>query len=212
MAPRRVRKLPEVDDVFDMLTVVSPPVRGKWGYLVECRCSCGVVKPYLFGNLYSGNSTNCGCRRAEIARKGHLVHGDHSRSATKRLYNIWQGMNKRCNNNHGGYGIYDVYSEWQHDYVAFRDWALSNGYNDSLTIDRIDNEKGYEPSNCRWATHQTQNRNRRNCIHLTAFGETKLLVEWAEDSRCLVSRNTLYQRLKSQGWEAERAIATPARK
>lgn len=135
------------------------------------------------------------------------VHGDGQMT---RLYRAWIGMRQRCYNkrepnyiNYGARGI-TVCDEWR-NFTAFKKWAMENGYNDSLSIDRIDNNKGYEPSNCRWATCREQVRNRRDNIQITAFGETKILVEWLEDERCPVEYATLYSRIE-RGWEAERAI------
>jgi hypothetical protein len=135
-----------------------------------------------------------------------MEHGLHSR-----LYRIWRCMKMRCYSpsheaypRYGGSGI-EVCAEWRHDFKCFRAWALSNGYADHLTIDRKKNEKNYEPENCRWSTMLVQQRNRRNNLSITAFGETKLIKEWAEDSRCLVSYRVLWRRLRS-GREPEWAM------
>jgi len=131
-----------------------------------------------------------------------------------RLYKTWQGMKQRCTNAkeqnynfYGGRGI-SVCKSWQ-KFAPFQKWALANGYTDELRIDRIDNNKGYCPSNCRFVTHSQNCRNRRSNRYITAWGETKIVTEWADDPRCKVSINTLYNRIANYGWEAERAISEP---
>lgn len=131
-----------------------------------------------------------------------------------RLYRIWKNMKTRCHNptgpdfkNYGGRGI-GIASEWG-DFEVFRDWALANGYRDDLTIERIEVNGDYEPSNCTFVPNEQQVLNRRITKVLAAFGETKLLVEWVEDPRCAVSRDTLYRRIQ-RGWADEAAITTPS--
>ena len=106
----------------------------------------------------------------------------HGKSGTK-LYSRWTNMKDRCNNphnisypNYGGRGI-QVCEEWQHDFQAFFDWAMANGYREDLTLDRINNDGNYEPSNCRWATKLEQGANKRNNIHVTINGEDKIFVQ-----------------------------------
>jgi TnpA family transposase len=96
-------------------------------------------------------------------------------------------MKQRCGNknnrwykDYGGRGI-KIYPEWTDNYLTFRDWALSNGYADNLTIDRIDNNGNYEPSNCRWADKETQSSNQRRNIYLTYNNETKTVTQWAKE-------------------------------
>lgn len=128
-----------------------------------------------------------------------------------RLLRIHHHMRSRCNcstdanyKNYGGRGI-TVCQEWNDDYVAFLNWALSNGYADHLTIERINNDGPYAPDNCRWATQYEQSHNQRTNVFATAWGETKTISEWARDPRCLVSRKGLHHRL-NKGFSAEDAM------
>lgn len=139
------------------------------------------------------------------------VPGDGVRS---RLYNIWRAMKMRCYNpSHEAYKRYSsagitVCDEWRDSFQNFRSWALENGYSHELTIDRNDNTKGYYPENCSWETYRVQERNKSKILRITAFGETKLACEWAEDSRCIVSAKNLGRRIAS-GRDPEWAISTP---
>ena len=121
-------------------------------------------------------------------------------------------MKKRCINSsdrlfkyYGGRRI-TICEEWKNDFQAFYDWAMANGYKDDLTIDRIDVNGNYEPSNCRWANSKLQARNMRNNNFVTYKGETHCLSEWAELYN--ISYKTFWKRLK-KGWEFEKALLTP---
>lgn len=110
----------------------------------------------------------------------------HGKSST-RLYRTWTRMKTRCYNkkfqhykSYGGRGI-KVCDEWLHDFMAFYNWAVSHGYNDNLTIDRIDVNGDYEPNNCRWLTNEEQQNNKRNNIHLTYKGKTQTISQWANE-------------------------------
>ena len=138
--------------------------------LWRCRCDCGKETVVVSCDLRNGHTQSCGCLRTEML-KGHKVHGGRQRKTQggrkNRLYNIWIAMKQRCYypqkkgyENYGGRGI-TVCDEWLHDFVAFRNWALSHGYADTLSIDRIDVNGNYEPSNCRWATAKEQRANQR---------------------------------------------------
>lgn len=138
----------------------------------------------------------------------------HGRSGT-RIYLIWQNLRKRCLSpdhpqykNYGGRGI-TVCEEWRgkHGFLAFLDWALANGYQDDLFIDREENDIGYSPENCRWVTRVVNNNNRRVNVFIAAFGESKTPAEWSRDPRCRVTSDTLNSRVK-EGWPVESAITT----
>ena len=134
-----------------------------------------------------------------------------------RLNNIYRGMKTRCYNpNHrdydryGGRGI-TVCDEWLYSdhkthegWLAFRDWALSNGYSDELTLDRIDNNKGYSPDNCRWINIIEQANNKRNNVLVTYNGETKTVSEWAKDKG--VNYKVLLSRIRKCKMKSEVAL------
>ena len=143
------------------------------------------------------------------------VHGMARTAGGKKspLYRVWTGMRERCSNpNHYLYRHYGgrsirVCEEWE-SFPAFQEFAVAAGYRRGLSIDRIDNNRGYSPDNVRFVTMVEQGRNRRNTRWLTAFGETKPRGAWCEDPRCLVRYSTLCSRLH-KGWPDEIALATP---
>ena len=131
-----------------------------------------------------------------------------------RLYRIWDDMLGRCYRpskgaiyeRYGGRGII-VCDEWKESFLVFAIWSLKTGYDDSLEIDRIDNECGYSPDNCRFVSHRENNRNRRNCRMITYGGKRQCLSAWAEELD--INYNTLRSRLRN-GWPVERAFSRKA--
>lgn len=148
---------------FGRLTVLQRAETIKKRTMWLCRCDCGNEVAVEANNLKIGHTQSCGCLQKEATSKANTTHGMRA----SRLYRIWKCMHNRCYRkcyhgykHYGGRGI-TICDEWVHDFRAFRDWALANGYNDYLSIDRIDNDKGYSPDNCRWVTMELQNKNKR---------------------------------------------------
>ncbi len=165
----------------------------------RCVCQCGQESIVSTSNLTSGAVKSCGCLQQEKAKESHTIHGFRSRKdKVPRLYRIWSCMKTRCYNKnrkdykyYGGRGI-SVCNEWKSDFAAFRKWSLSSGYSDNLTLDRIDPDGNYCPSNCRWATAKEQGNNRRQTIFFEIDGVHKPLSQWAEDTG--IPRQKLYSR------------------
>lgn len=206
---QRAERFPiSAGETFGSWTVVGERVNawkgGKDRAHYPCRCACGREALILASHLRSGWSKGCGC-----VGKSHPKHGD----CGTELYNHWRAMKGRClYPGHKKYAFYGgrgvrVCGEWM-EYAPFRDWAQTHGYEDGLTLDRIDSNGHYCPENCRWATQLEQKRNTRSNVFVTAFGETKCVSEWVSDPRCQVGRGVMNARI-GRGWEPEKAIATP---
>lgn len=128
-----------------------------------CQCECGKTKIVIGNSLLSNLTTSCGCFNKEKARNRKTKHN----LSYSKLYKVWQGMKTRCYNgkfiyykNYGGRGI-SICDEWKCNFLTFYKWAINNGYQEGLTIDRTNNDGNYEPNNCRWVTRAEQNRNQR---------------------------------------------------
>lgn len=136
---------------------------------VTCQCECGQVAIVNTKNLIGSKTKSCGCLSRELWLTQRTKHGE----CGTRLHRVWASMRDRCRNdrckdwkNYGGRGI-GICSDWD-QFEPFRDWAMANGYSDKLTIDRIDNEAGYSPSNCRFVGRDVQNKNRRSSRRIGA--------------------------------------------
>jgi hypothetical protein len=200
---RKISIEPYIGKRFGKLTVVKEVGISNGRRRILTICDCGNEKVTAFDTLRDGRITNCGCRKGSGAIYKSLS-----------LANVRFGMLHRCYNprnsgwrNYGARGI-KVCDEWRASYDAFYDWALASGYRDGLTIERIDNDGNYEPSNCRWIPFSEQGLNKRNSLRFTAFGETKTVAEWSRDPRCIVKYHTLYHRIVV-GVQPEIALTTP---
>lgn len=188
--------------------VVQECVGRRCGHaLWSCLCDCGNVIEVIACDLKKGHTASCGCLQRERSRESATVHGGQK----TRLYEIWCAMKARCNRrtdesykDYGGRGI-TVCDEWANSFEAFRKWALSNGYQNNLSIDRKDNDGPYCPENCRWATAKQQNNNQRSNRVITHNGESHTIAEWAE--LVGIKYDTLRRRL-NKGWSVERALTT----
>ena len=177
-----------------------------------CKCDCGRVTIALSETLRNGDSKSCGCLQKEIVSRCNTKH----KKCDEKLYGIWNDIKQRTGNknnpryaDYGARGI-TVCAEWQENFLAFRAWALTHGYQEGLSIDRIDNDKGYSPDNCRWATDIQQANNKRNNHVVTYQGKSFTLAEWAKELN--ISYTALKQRINKLGWSIEQALTTPVRK
>lgn len=201
------------------LTVIAR-ASSKYGQAMWlCQCECGNKHEYTGGSLRRGKVKSCGCvrdnkrLRQEIAYRtiAKTKHGD----CFSRLYFVWLCIRRRCDSpydtsykHYGGRGI-KVCDEWNHDYLAFKKWALENGYDENAprgqcTIDRIDVNGDYSPQNCRWINMKEQCKNKRNSVLITFKGETLSTSEWAE--RTGLKQGTIYSRYKA-GWPVEKVFS-----
>lgn len=201
----------EIGQKFGKLTVVSKVEN----YISKsnlhctawrCKCDCGNEVIKLGRVLKRGWALSCGCSKSQD-------YPSH-----EKLYNVWISIKQRCNNpndssysNYGGRGI-KVCDKWINSYVAFREWAYKNGYNQSnsfynSTIDRINVDGNYCPDNCRIVDRKVQNDNTTRTRYLTIDGETHTINEWATIKN--INPHTLYMRLYKNHWDVKRAITTP---
>lgn len=193
---------------FDRLLVVSNAGKNKNGStLYKCICDCGNTRIASFGDLNNGRVRSCGCLWRDVTVK-------HGMSRTP-IYNVWSGMIKRCTKPYhksyrlyGGRGI-KVCEEWLHDPNSFIEWALSHGYQEGLTLDRIDVNGSYCPLNCRWSTVKQQARNRRTNKTFLYKGSLYCLVELAEETG--VPYDLIKNRIRL-GWDIKRALEEPLHK
>ena len=189
---------------FGKLEVIGVHDTGSRKTYYVCQCDCGNIKVVRADALISGATKSCGCIKKEQDKINLTANHKHKMSGT-RIYETWQDMKRRCYNKqnarydrYGGRGI-TVCDEWLNNFQSFYDWAISNGYSDDLTIDRIDNDGNYEPPNCRWSTAKEQSNNRGSNINITIGNATKSLMCWCEIFN--VDYKKVYARYKRNGYE-----------
>lgn len=173
----------------------------------NCRCDCGTKRIVLWASLKQG-SKSCGC----LVKEFGLIHGAYGTPT----YKTWRSMIRRCTDSsdrsyerYGAKGV-KVCKRWQ----TFKNFLADMGEKPErdcrMTIDRIDNSRGYEPGNCRWTTYIEQSNNRSYAVRITFCGRTQTRAEWARELG--ISRSAIKDRLDRYGWSVERAFTTPTRK
>lgn len=176
-----------------------------------CQCDCGNKKVIDSRNLYKGLTLSCGCLHKERTSAANSTHRD----TDSRLYNVWSAIKRRCYNptvpeykRYGARGI-DMCQDWKDNYESFMKWAMKNGYDPDAprgqcTIDRIDNNKGYYPENCRWVSNIVQLNNISTNHNISHNGEEHSIADW---SRILgIEYGKLYQRLAKNDFNLEKVL------
>jgi hypothetical protein len=188
---------------FNLLMVLSRAGTSTSGRAMWlCQCDCGKTVTVVGKNLLNGNTGGCGCT------KGGRIHGQYK----SHEHQVWRDMLGRCYNpramrypRYGARGI-TVCERW-HEFVAFS--ADMGPRPEGMTLDRIDNDGNYEPSNCRWATRKQQQRNNSRNVILTLNGTSKTVIEWAESTG--IKECTIHTRL-SKGWTHEKVLTLPVKR
>lgn len=191
---------------FGRLTVLMrDPKQPKKAIKWVCKCACGNIVSACGYSLRYGDTQSCGCYQIEQTGNAARKHGD----SNKRLFRIWCGMKERCSKRsqtnykyYGGRGI-SVCEEWS-DYSSFKEWAISTGYTDTLTLDRIDSNGNYEPHNCRWVPQEQQKLNTRRNKLISYNGKTMTMMEWSKFIG--INYSTLRSRINEGHWCIEDAL------
>ena len=199
---------------FGRLTVVGRTTNSNTNRVrYVALCDCGKYVTVHASSLRSGLSRSCGCYKSEQWLKSRTKHGQLSDGHRSKLYRAWNNMKQRCNNpnnpryaDYGGRGI-KVCEEWQRDYAKFYDWAIESGYSEELTLDRIDVNGDYTPSNCRWADRVVQANNTRSNRYINIDGEVHTLADWSRIKGVKIC--TIDRRMRVHGWSERDAILTP---
>ena len=190
---------------FTRLTVIKQNGVKNQKQVWLCRCDCGKEINVSTSSLNYGNSKSCGCIGSEKTILRSTKHGlCHSN-----IYKVWSAMRQRCNNeNSKDYYLYGakgikVCKDWEDDFMSFYNWSIENGYDEKLTIDRIDNDKGYYPENCRWADLKTQANNQKRIKKYTYKGVTDTITYLSEMFN--VRKETVRNRVM-RGYTIDQAI------
>lgn len=183
----------------------APKGSSSYHKMAVCKCDCGNIIEVRGTRIANKTIQSCGC----IAIEKHTKRLTKHKMYGTRIYRIWSGMKARCfrkalpeYSRYGGRGI-TVCKEWKNDFETFHQWAMANGYREDLTIDRINNNGNYEPTNCRWVTSKEQSRNTSKNKLLKYKGETHCASYWAE--KIGLNYRTLLTRLR-KGMSVENAL------
>lgn len=201
-------------DRFGRWTVIeyigTIPSKKNRGSAALVKCDCGFERIHFVFVLKNKMSTSCGCYQREAQSKRRKDNAKHNLSKHP-LYQVWRGMKARCLNKndkayhyYGGRGI-TICKDWETDFVAFYDWAIKNGWERGLKNDRVDNNLGYSPQNCRFVDDATSMRNTRRNFNIELNGVIKCGTDWANDLSITVT--SLKKRIKN--WGIEKALTTP---
>ena len=198
-------------DKYNKLTIIkelpSIPRKDKGVYrLFKCKCDCGNIVNVRLDHLRNGHTTSCGCYNKLRVKETHSKHNLYKHP----LYLTWINIKARCYNKnnpeyycYGGKGII-MCEDWLSDFVPFYDWAINNGWDKSLTIDRIDNDGNYCPENCRWITQSEQLNNTSRNHHIEWNGNIYNIKELSK--KIDISYDKLYYRIVQLGWKVEECI------
>ena len=202
-----MKKLNLQGKIFGKLKVIKCGGKNKRGEIIwECLCECGNKTFVVGAKLNNGHTKSCGC----LVKENHYIK--HDKTGT-RIYRIWNAMKNRCYNkktlyykDYGGRGII-VYEKWlnkENGFMNFYNWSILNGYDDNLTIDRIDVNGNYEPSNCRWVDKKEQSSNTRKTTYYEFNKEKHTIKEWSEILN--INYNTLRSRILELNWSIEKSL------
>ena len=211
----RIQNLFDTDTGYFFWTEVIGDIflNDKGQTCVNLKCSCGKIKSVRANGITRKSNPkpkSCGC---SVKNNGKpLIHG----GAGTRLNNIWNGMKQRVSNpnfaqyhDYGGRGI-DMDENWKIDFEVFRNWAVANGYQEDLTIERINNDSGYYPDNCTWIPRSEQSKNRRNNRMITVGMVTLSLSQWCRELS--ITPGMVYFRVKKNNMSWEDAIMVPRKR
>lgn len=199
-----------INEKSGLFTILNDAGIKKNSRYVLCQCDCGTIKEVRLSDLKNGSSTNCGC-----VRKKYLKDKNTSHNLSKHPLNrVWRGILERCyDSKHQAYHAYGergitVCDEWRNDFINFYNWAILNGWQKGLQVDRYPDKDGnYAPENCRITSSLQNNRNKRSNRILEFNGESKCMSEWAEILG--ISQDAIKDRLNKLGWSVEKALSTP---
>lgn len=194
-----------VGQTFGNLTIIEALNSSGQYRMVMAECICGKVKEYSLDNIKSGKSKSCGCVRPRAVKHGLIHHP---------LYWVFSGMKDRCYNSnsrvyhlYGGSGV-RICDEWLNDFLSFYNWAINNGWQPGLEIDKDIKGTGllYSPETCCFVTEKQNCNKRRSSKYLTFDSETKTVAEWSD--LVGLSQQVIYKRMK-RGWSVEKSLTTP---